>query len=252
MLDIKYLLITILNNSLLRKILKFFHIKFETTFEKILKNTNEIVLIRQNGQRVANPKIANLEVIFKGTNNCLEIYEPFEITKRLTIFFGSSGSKIKFGKNCKIRILGISVGLNCKIEFSEGLTSANTVIVANRSKDTTIKVGKNCMFSTSVHIRCTDSHVIYDKNTNEVLNYDKDVEIGDNVWLGHGATILKGAFIPSNCVVGACSLVNKSFDKQNCILAGNPAKIIRENICWDRKPVYKWPDFKSEDCLEFE
>ena len=245
MYNLKYALVFLFNI-----LLKKFNLKIKTTYEKILESSNKIILVKQDGQKVVNPKVDNLNITFKGHNNCLEIHEPFVITKKLNIFFGSNGSTIKFNKNCKIRTLGISIGLDCLVEFGEKTSCANTVIVANRSKGTSIKIGKNCMFSTSVHIRCTDSHVIYDKYTNKVLNFDKDVIINDNVWLGHNVTVTKGAVIPSNCVVGTCSLINKVFEKENCILAGNPAKIIKENIAWDREMVYKWIDFSSEDCAE--
>lgn len=42
--------------------------------------------------------------------------------------------------------------------------------------------------------------------------------------------ILKGARIPGNCVIGACSVVEKGDLKENSIIAGNPAKTVRTQI----------------------
>lgn len=53
-----------------------------------------------------------------------------------------------------------------------------------------------------------------------------------DVWIAQRVTLIKGAQIPSNCVVGACSLVNKKFEEEGCIIAGNPAKVIKRNIRW--------------------
>ena len=44
--------------------------------------------------------------------------------------------------------------------------------------------------------------------------------------------MLKDVTIPPNSIVGADSLVNKSFDRENIIIAGTPAKIVKENINW--------------------
>lgn len=51
------------------------------------------------------------------------------------------------------------------------------------------------------------------------------VRIGDNVFIGMGTTILKGVTVGSNVIIGANSLVNKNIP-DNCVAAGNPAKVI--------------------------
>lgn len=50
-----------------------------------------------------------------------------------------------------------------------------------------------------------------------------------------GCIILKGSQISNNTVVGAGTIVTKKYEEPNCILAGNPAKIVKRNIDWDRK-----------------
>jgi len=44
--------------------------------------------------------------------------------------------------------------------------------------------------------------------------------------------IPKGTKIRNNCVVGANSLLNKKYDYENVVIAGNPAKVVKENIVW--------------------
>ena len=51
------------------------------------------------------------------------------------------------------------------------------------------------------------------------------VKIGNNVFIGMKTTILKGVHIGDNVIIGANSLVNKNIP-DNCVVAGNPAKII--------------------------
>ena len=51
-------------------------------------------------------------------------------------------------------------------------------------------------------------------------------KIGDNVFVGANAVIIGNVEIGNNCIIGAGSVVTKSF-KDNCVFAGNPAKIIK-------------------------
>jgi acetyltransferase-like isoleucine patch superfamily enzyme len=57
------------------------------------------------------------------------------------------------------------------------------------------------------------------------------VSIGKHVWIGAGATILKGVTIGDNAIIGAGSVVTKDVPP-NVIVAGNPARIIRQGIQW--------------------
>lgn len=59
----------------------------------------------------------------------------------------------------------------------------------------------------------------------EVLGSSGKVTIGDNVFIGVNSVILKGVTIGSNVIIGAGSLVNKDIP-DNCVAAGNPAKVL--------------------------
>lgn len=60
------------------------------------------------------------------------------------------------------------------------------------------------------------------------------VVIGDNVWIAHDCSILRGAMISNGCVVAAKSIVNNRIEEPNVLLAGTPAKIVRRNVQWSR------------------
>ena len=55
------------------------------------------------------------------------------------------------------------------------------------------------------------------------------VKIGKNVWIGQKSRICKGVEIGDNSIVAANSVVTKSVPA-NCIVAGNPAKIVKTDI----------------------
>jgi len=56
----------------------------------------------------------------------------------------------------------------------------------------------------------------------------KDIYIGKNCWIGMNSVILPGVKLGDNTIVGAGSIVTKSFENGNCIIVGNPAKIIKK------------------------
>ena len=59
----------------------------------------------------------------------------------------------------------------------------------------------------------------------EVLGSSGEVSIGNNVFIGMNATILKGVHVGNNVIIGAGSLVNKDIP-DNCVAAGNPCRVI--------------------------
>jgi acetyltransferase-like isoleucine patch superfamily enzyme len=84
-----------------------------------------------------------------------------------------------------------------------------------------ISIGNNCMIGWNVAVT-TATHDYAKDPMNHVVK--KPVNIGNNVWLGMNVTVLPGVNIAEGVVVGACSVVTKSIDEKNIVVAGNPAK----------------------------
>lgn len=95
-----------------------------------------------------------------------------------------------------------------------------------------IQFGTGCLFSTDVTFRTGDSHSIIDLNSKERINQAKSIKIGDRVWFGNKTIILKGTNIGNDIVIATGSIVTKSFNENNIVLAGNPAQVIKKNIVW--------------------
>ncbi|WP_277345131.1 DapH/DapD/GlmU-related protein [Rhodococcoides fascians] len=76
----------------------------------------------------------------------------------------------------------------------------------------------------------TDFHTIYDADGNPIEDV-LPIDIGSDVLIGTGAIILKGVTIGSGSVVAAGSVVTRNVP-QNCIVAGNPARVIRRITRW--------------------
>ncbi len=58
----------------------------------------------------------------------------------------------------------------------------------------------------------------------------KDIVLGEHCWIGMNAVILPGVTLGAYTTVGAGAVVTKSFPQGHCVLVGNPAHIIRENV----------------------
>ncbi len=101
-----------------------------------------------------------------------------------------------------------------------------------------VVVGEECMFANDIDIRTGDSHSILDAATGKRINFAENVTIGDHVWVASHAIILKGVEIGADSVVAAGSIVTKSC-APGSLLAGNPARVIREGISWKRERIAK-------------
>lgn len=93
-----------------------------------------------------------------------------------------------------------------------------------------IKIGDNCAIAGDVLIQDTDFHPLLDEHGDE-KTYTKPITIGNKVWICAKATILKGVTIGDGAIVAAGAVVTKDVPTR-CLVAGNPAKVIKENVDW--------------------
>lgn len=93
-----------------------------------------------------------------------------------------------------------------------------------------ITIGDNCAIAGDVLIQDTDFHPILDENGNE-KPMSKPIVIGNKVWICAKSTILKGVTIGDGAIVAAGAVVTKDVPAR-CLVAGNPAKVVRENVIW--------------------
>jgi len=108
----------------------------------------------------------------------------------------------------------IDIGDYCVINPGVRITSASS-----------IKLGNNCMLAMHVYLMDMDGHDIYHRVF--APGRTSPIELKDNVWVGDSAVICKGVTIGENRIVATRSVVTKDVPA-NVIVAGNPAKIIKE------------------------
>lgn len=91
-----------------------------------------------------------------------------------------------------------------------------------------ITIGDNCMFGPNVQLY-TATHPLQPAKRNSGMEYGKPITILDNVWLGGSVVINPGVTLGNNVVVASGSVVTKSFP-DNCVIGGNPARIIKKIV----------------------
>ena len=144
------------------------------------------------------------------------------ITNRVTIwqylnFILTSKKKIYWPvhKNSEVTLpLNIYVGIN-----SNAATRPGCYLQGNGG----IHIGNYVHFASNIGI-ISGNHDVYD----QMQHVTKEVRIDDYCWIGMGAIILPGVHLGKRIIVGAGSVVTKSFPEGFCIIAGNPAKVIRK------------------------
>lgn len=151
----------------------------------------------------------------------------------------SSPSSISIGDGGVLNILGdfdIGPGVHLSVDKGASLVlggkrsstasgiTANSRVMVERS----VEIGVDCIIAWDVVISDSDWHNI------KGVDRNRPIVIGDNVWIAHGVSILKGAQIPSGCIVGAKSLLAGSGFSEKSLLAGVPATVRRTGVEWSR------------------
>ncbi len=103
--------------------------------------------------------------------------------------------------------------------------------------DRDIYIGDYVMIGPNVTI-ATAGHPIEPSLRRQGMQYNMEVRIGNNVWLGAGVIVLPGVTIGENSVIGAGSIVTKDIPA-NVVAVGNPCRVLREIGEHDRKYYYR-------------
>jgi acetyltransferase-like isoleucine patch superfamily enzyme len=147
-------------------------------------------------------------------------------------FFLGRGLELKVEPRGELRFGRFAwIGDGTKIRCHEGVVEVGAKTV----------MGQECTISAYQRVRIGDECVIadramfidFDHGMVEVERpirrqgiYKRDVEVGNNVWIGYGACILRGVSVGDNSVIGTNAVVTKDVPA-NAVVGGIPARIIR-------------------------
>lgn len=189
-------------------------------------------LSKQVERKLRLPLKNNSNSIIQIDNGALLLLNAKLETGRKQVKKSKMETRILLEKNSILDVQGnftcyagsyIRVTPNSKLILHGGFINENVQITVGD----TVEIGKGCTIGRDVVIRSYDGHTIESNG----YKISEPIIIGNHVWIGQGATILKGVKIGDGAIIASGAIVTKDIPA-NCIAAGIPAKIIKENIKW--------------------
>lgn len=197
-------------------------------------------------------------------NKLKKILKTSSIYIIFSIFRYVYNSYIKIGLRKKYAYRSVNSIVNCPCFFNPSLVelheqtriSTRLRLMSNKGKLIVNKyssIAADCTIITQNH-KSTVSIPQSWLDINHINDVENDIVIEEDVWVGHGVTLLYGTRLGRGCIVGANSLVNKEVPPY-AVVAGSPAKIIavkfsKEQILRHEKYLYSKDERLSEEYLD--
>ena len=138
----------------------------------------------------------------------------------------ANGGRVEVKNNFKI-FSGATIYVNKGAELVLGSGYINNNLTLHCFEK--IEIGEDVAIGEQVIIRDSDNHFIASAKNYKM---SQPVFIGNHVWIGLRATILKGVTIGDGAIVAAGAIVTRSVPP-HCLAAGVPARIIKQNVNWE-------------------
>jgi len=203
-----------------------------------LNGVRKRIFGQRNTIRYRNVQMHAVTFDIEGNDNQINIGEDC-VLNNVTFYIRGHGHRISIAPWCRFNrsaVIWIEDD-HCTLNIGEH-SSFESVEIALTEPGSSIEIGDDCMFAYNIEVRCGDSHAILSAQTGQRLNYAEDIKIGDHVWVATRCTILKGVHIARDSVVASSAVVTRPFDKAGIVIAGNPAKQVKDGITWSRERIY--------------
>ena len=139
---------------------------------------------------------------------------------------------LQIGKQARIELGRWSwLGHGTKIRCHEGVVSIGAKTVMGQectiSAFQHVSIGRECVIADRVMLIDFDHGVVEVERPIRVQGiYKRDTRVGNNVWIGYGACILRGVTVGDNAIIGTNAVVTKDVPA-NAVVGGVPARLIR-------------------------
>ena len=165
----------------------------------------------------SDPELVQLSKESRQKQNAFNNEEnPKEGAKIIKKWFGSTGENVYINRWVVVDYgINIHIGENFYSNYNLTMLDVCPITIGKHAM-----IGPNCQFLTPLH-------PLDPIERNSGKEYGAPITIGDNFWAGGGVTVLPGVTLGNNVVAGAGAVITKSFG-DNVVLAGNPARVIKE------------------------
>jgi acetyltransferase-like isoleucine patch superfamily enzyme len=183
----------------------------------IVNNEFRLNITKHKGAKIIlNGKLRFESFLGSNSSSCIILNEDSTLIINGDFDIGS-GVRIALSEGAKLEIGGRNT------ETGSGIT-ADSIILCHKN----INIGTDLICSWNVFISDTDTHLVVGNKPYA------DINIGKHVWIGQGAKVLKGCVIGDDSIVAAGAVVLKGKYPVHSILAGIPAKVIKQGVNWKR------------------
>jgi len=146
--------------------------------------------------------------------------------------FIAPGVTLQIGRSARLELGRWSwLGHGTKVRCHEGVVSIGAKTVLGQectiSAFQHVSIGRECVIADRVMMIDFDHGVVEVERPIRLQGiYKRDVRVGNNVWIGYGACILRGVTVGDNAIIGTNAVVTRDVPA-NAVVGGVPAKIIR-------------------------
>jgi acetyltransferase-like isoleucine patch superfamily enzyme len=168
-------------------------------------------------------------LVIEGENNTVHIGAGARLGVNMTV--RGRGNRIEIGPACHLHGFINVLCSQARLAIGAATTMVQGSIQIHEPGE--IVFGEDCMISSQVYVALSDIHPIFDRATGERINPAASVYVGNRVWAGLRCMILKGAHIGDGTVIAAGAIVSGEMPA-HAIVAGAPARVLRQGIVWRR------------------
>lgn len=191
------------------------------------------VRVRGRGNRI-DPHGADIKRCSIRVRGNANEFRCRSLLKQSAVMIEGNGNRILIEEGGELRNLRLWIkGDNCEIRIGPQLIfNGGRVVCAGNGNG--VSIGDDCMFAEGIEIWASDTHPVYQGDS--LINPSRSISIGNHVWLGTNAMVLKGSRIADGSIVGMASLVRGEIPA-NCMAVGNPARIVKSGVRWDKSGI---------------
>jgi acetyltransferase-like isoleucine patch superfamily enzyme len=135
----------------------------------------------------------------------------------------------------------LTLGTGVRISPMASFANGQRIVIGDRTRigdhvslwggerEGRILVGKDCLFGPGAFLTASDYSLDPGSPVKSQVTRERDIVIGDDVWIGAGAIITAGVQIGDGAVIGAGSVVRRPI-QAGAIVAGNPARVTSSRL----------------------
>lgn len=155
-----------------------------------------------------------------------------DLSTLTSLLVGGDGATVFIGAGCELTAGEIYCGAASSVVLHGPFVATRCAVVDARNGGSVV-AGPEQLWAADVYVATDDMHRLEDRRTGERLNpYGADIRLGRHVWLCKDAMVTGHVDVGDGAVVAARSVVRGQKVPAHAVVAGAPARVVREDVHW--------------------